>query len=159
VEVKMVEKLLGIVPLVRKPKSFGRSDTYTLILTESRMVFALLTSDMIKKAADEAQRKGKEDGKGFLARWADQLKACSAVADRYWEMSPDAALSETKGNFALPNSSVRKVKVSTKGGSDDDESYTELKIEAAPGKLEYRVDGDARSVRDVLSGVFGDLVK
>ncbi len=156
----MIEKLLGVVPLVRKPKSFGRSDTYTLILTDSRMVFALLTADMLKSAAAEAQRKGKEEGKGFLARWADQMKACSSVAERYWEMSPDAALSETKGNFTVPNSSVRKIKVSTKGGSDDDdESYTELKIEAVAGKLEYRVDGDARSVRDVLSGVFGDLVK
>jgi len=158
--VKVIEKLLGVIPLVRKPKSFGRSDTYTLILTDSRMVFALLTSDMMKTAAAEAQRKGKEEGKGFLARWADQLKACSSFAERYWEMSPDAALGETKGNFALANSSVRRIKVSSKGGSDDDdESYTELKIESTAGKLEYRVDGDARSVRDVLSAVFGDRLK
>ncbi len=156
----MIEKLLGMVPLVRKPKSFGRSDTYTLILTDSRMVFALLTADMVKKAAAEAQRKGKEEGKGFLARWADQLKAGSAVADRYWEMSPDAALGETKGNFALPNSSVRRIKVSTKGGSDDDdESYTELKIEAVSGKYEFRLSSDEREVRDVLAGVFGGIVR
>jgi len=155
----MIEKMVGLVPLVRKPKSFGRSDTYTLILTESRMVFAQLTGDMMKQAAAEAQRKGKEEGKGFLARWGDQLKACSSFAERYWQMAPEAALGETKGNFALPNASVRKIKVSTKGGSDDDESFTELKIEAASGKLEYRVDGDARSVREVLKSAFGDLVK
>ena len=154
----MIETMVGLVPLVRKPKSFGRSDTYTLILTESRMVFAQLTNDMMKAAAAEAQRKGKEEGKGFLARWGDQLKACTAFADRYWQMAPEAALSETKGNFALPNSSVRKIKVGSKG-DDDDGNYTELKIEAATGKFEFRVDGDARSLKETLKGVLGDLVK
>jgi len=154
----MIEKLVGLIPLVRKPKSFGRSDTYTLILTESRMVFALLTADMMKQAAAEAQRKGKEEGKGFFARWGDQLKACSAFADRYRQMAPEAALNETRGNFALPNSSVRKIKVGSKD-DDDDGSYTELKIEASTGKYEFRVDGDARSVKDALKSAFGDVVK
>ncbi len=155
----MIEKMRGVIPLVRKPKSFGRSDTYTLILTDSRMVFAQLTGDMIKEAALEAQRKGKEEGKGFLARWGDQLKACSTVAERYLQMAPDTALGETRGNFALPNSSVRKIRVSAKDDDDAGRSYTELKIEAATGKYEFRVDGDARSVKDALKGAFGDLVK
>ncbi len=157
----MIERLVGVVPLVRKQKSFGRMDTYTLILTESRMVFAQLTNDMMKRAAAEAQRKGKEEGKGFLARWGDQLKACMSFADRYWQMSPEAALSETKGNFALPNSSIRKVKVSGTSSDDDDTTPagTELKIEAVTGRYEFRVDGKPDSVKDALKGVFGELVR
>ena len=157
----MIEKLVGVVPLVRKQKSFGRMDTYTLILTDSRMVFAQLTNDMMKQAAAEAQRKGKEEGKGFFARWGDQLQACMRFADRYWEMSPEAALGETKGNFTLPNSSIRKIKVSATAGDDDDTrpSGAELKIEAATGKYEFRVDGNPGSVKDALRGVFGELVR
>ena len=63
----MIEKLVGVVPLVRKQKSFGRMDTYTLILTDSRMVFAQLTNDMMKQAAAEAQRKGKADKETLTA--------------------------------------------------------------------------------------------
>ena len=69
----MSERIVAVIPLVRKPKSFGRSDTYTLVVTDMRMVFAELTSDMLKEITEEAQRRGKEEGKGFFARWGDQL--------------------------------------------------------------------------------------
>ena len=36
----MAERILGVIPNVRQPKSFGRSDTYTLIVTERRTIFA-----------------------------------------------------------------------------------------------------------------------
>jgi len=159
----MSERIASVIPLVRKPKSFGRSDTYTLVLTDSRMVFAELTGDMMKQAAMEAQQKGKEEGKGFFARWGDQFKATMTFSERYWQMSPDEALAENPRNYAVQNSSVKKIKVSTKDesrGSDDaGRSYTELKIEAGAGKFEFRVDGQARPIKEALKGVFGDIVK
>ena len=158
----MSETIAALIPLVRKPKSFGRSDTYTLIVTDSRMVFAELTGDMMKQAAADAQRQGKEEGKSFFARWRDQIKACMTFSERYRQMTPDEALQENPGNFAIQNSSVKKIKVSSKEdsrGSDDvGRSYTELKIEAGT-KFEFKVDGDSRSIKEVLKGVFGDIVK
>jgi hypothetical protein len=159
----MGETIAAVIPLVRKPKSLGRSDTYTLVVTDSRMVFAELTGDMMKEAAAEAQRRGKDEGKGFFARWGDQMKACMTFSERYRDMNPDEALHENPRNFAVPNASVKKIKVSTKGdsrGSDDaGRSYTELKIESGSGKFEFRVDGNAKSVREALKGVFGDIVQ
>jgi hypothetical protein len=156
------ERIMAVVPLVRKPKSLGRSDTYTLVATDCRMIFAELTGNMLKDAAVEAQRKGTEEGKGFFARWGDQIKATVTYTERYWQIAPDDALSENPKNFAVPNSSVKKIKVSSKddaGRSDDvSRSYTELKIEASGGKYEFRVDGDVKSVREALKGVFGDTV-
>lgn len=158
----MSEQIAAVIPLVRKPKSFGRSDTYTLVVTNTRMVFAELTSDMLKQITMEAQQKGKEEGKGFLARWGDQLKASMNYAERYWKMTPDEALRENPGNFALPNASVKKIKVSSKdssrGPDDPGRSYTELKIEAGSGKYEYRCDGHAKPIREALKGAFGDVV-
>jgi hypothetical protein len=159
----MNEQIAAVIPLVRKPKSFGRSDTYTLVLTDSRMVFAELTGDMMKEAVTEAQRKGKEEGKGFFARWGDQLKATMNYSERYWQMSPDEALQENPKNFAIQNASVKKIKVSAKdtsSGSDDPgRSYTELKIESSAGKYEFRVDGHSKRVKDPFKAVFGDVVK
>jgi len=159
----MSEVISAVIPLVRKPKSFGRSDTYTLVVTGTRMVFAELTGDMLKEITAEAQRKGKEEGKGFFARWGDQLKASMNYAERYWQMTPDEALRETPRNFAIQNTSVKKIKVSTKDESRGSDaaarSYTELKIEASVGKFEFRVDGHAKPIKESLKGVFGDLVK
>lgn len=159
----MSENISAVIPLVRKPKSFGRSDTYTLVQTDARMIFAELTGDMLKEIAAEAQRRGKGEGKGFFARWGDQLKATMSYSERYWQMSPDDALGENQKNFAIQNASVKKIKVSAKdtssGPDDPGRSYTELKIEASAGKFEFRVDGQSRSVKEALKGVFGDVVK
>jgi len=159
----MSERIAAVIPLVRKPKSFGRSDTYTLVVTDSRMVFAELTADMMKLAAAEAQRKGKEEGKGFLARWGDQIKACMTFSERYWSMTPDEALLENSKNFSIANPTVRKISVKaksdSKGPDDVDRSYTELKVESTAGKFEFKVDGNDRSVKDALRRVFGDVLK
>jgi hypothetical protein len=159
----MSEQIQAVIPQVRKPKSFGRSDTYTLVLTESRMIFAELTSDMLKEITMEAQRKGKEEGKGFFARWGDQLKASMNYAERYWKMTPDEALHENAKNFSLANSTVKKIKVSTKdsssGPDDPGRSYTELKIESSNGKYEFKCDGHAGPVKEALRKVSGDTVK
>lgn len=159
----MTEPIATVIPLVRKPKSFGRSDTYTLVVTNTRMIFAELTGDMVKQAIAEAQKKGKEEGKGFLSRWADQIKASIHYADRYWQMSPDEVLAENAKNFAIPNSSVKLVKAKTKHQGDPDDpgrSYVELKIESSAGKYEFRVDGsNDKAIREALQGIFGDIVR
>ena len=159
----MSESIAAVIPLVRKPKSFGRSDTYTLVVTDERMVFAELTNDMMKEAVSEAQRKGKDEGKGFFARWGDQLKATMNYSERYWKISPDEALRENPKNFAIQNASVKKIKVSSKdtssGPDDPGRSYTEMKIESSAGKYEFRADGQAKPIKEALKGVFGDTVK
>ncbi len=159
----MSEQIAAIIPTVRKPKSFGRSDTYTLIVTDSRMIFAEMTGDMTKEAAMEAQRRGKEEGKGFFSRWGDQIKDTMRFADRYWEIPPDEALAENSKNFAIPNSSVKKIKVwSREEFNRPDEparDFTELKIESSSGKYEFRVDGhNPKPIRESLQKVFGGIV-
>ncbi len=159
----MREQIAAVIPLVRKPKSFGRSDTYTLVVTDSRMIFAELTGDMMKEAVMEAQQRGKEGGKGFLSRWADQIKATMRFADRYWQIPPDEALAENSKNFAIQNPSVKKIKVKSKDESNHPDepsrTYTELKIESSAGKYDFKVDGhNAKVIRDYLQGVFGGVV-
>ncbi len=159
----MSEQIAAIISTVRKPKSFGRSDTYTLIVTDNRMIFAEMTSDMMKEAAVEAQRRGKEEGKGFFSRWGDQIKATMRFADRYWQIPPDEALAESSKNFAIQNASVKKIKVRSRDDAahpdDAGQAYTELKIESNSGKYEFKIDGHgAKGIRESLQGIFGGIV-
>lgn len=159
----MEEKMAGLIPVLKKPKSFGRWDTYALIITDQRTIFAQLTASMLKEAAAEAQRKGKEEGKGFFSRWADQLKATMAYSERYWNIPPDEALNENPGNFAIPNQEIKLIKIKQKHESgweqESDRITTEVKIESAGKKATYNIDGYSKDTQNMLKSIFGDRVK
>jgi hypothetical protein len=158
------EHMVGLLPLLKKPKSFGRWDCYAMVITNWRSLFPQISGDMIKEAAAEAQRKGKEDGKGFMARWGDQLKATFNYAQRYWNISPEDILKETPGNFAIENAGIREIKVRRKEehrGNDNAiyQTYTEMKINTNNGEFVYNIDGHADDEVEALKTVFGDRVK
>ncbi|MHB1416855.1 MAG: hypothetical protein ACYC1C_16535 [Chloroflexota bacterium] len=156
----MAEEILGIIPNVRKPKSFGRSDTYTLIVTDQRSVFALLTSQMLQAAAREAQEQGKAAGQGFFARMGAQMAGHFTYHERYRGMAPEAVLAENNANFALDHAAVRTVKVKRTSRSDDSRpDETEVKFEAASGNLSLKLDRHDPALLDVLRNAYGDRVK
>ena len=59
------EKVLSVL-LLRKPKSLGRYDTFSGVLTGKRLIFAQMTGDMIKEAIKQAREQAKSEGKGFF---------------------------------------------------------------------------------------------
>lgn len=149
--------------MLKKPKSFGRWDAYAVIVTNQRTIFARLTSEMLKNAAMDAQRKGKEEGKGFFSRWADQLKATAAFSERYWSIPPVEVLNENPGNFTIPNQEINLIRIKRKqrSGSDQEtgQTITEVKIESAVKKETYNIDGYSSNMVNMLKGTFGDRVK
>lgn len=159
----MEEKMLRLIPVLKKPKSFGRWDTYSLIITNQRTIFAQLTANMLKEAAAKAQRKGKEEGKGFFSRWADQLKATMAYSERYWNIAPDEALNENPGNFDIPNQEIKLIKIKHKHesswGQEAEQTITEIKIESARKKDAYNIDGYNKDIQNMLKNIFGDRAK
>ena len=158
----MSESVIGIVPTLKKGKSFGRWDTYTMVVTDTRSILAQMTGEMIKQIGAEAQRKAKEEGKGFFARWAELMKANLSFSQRYLDMSPDEALNEAPGNFAIANSDIRSIKIRSKsqssGNDDADRIVTELTVEGAGKKLVYTMDSFSGETKDMLKSVFGDRV-
>jgi len=159
----MAEKMLGLIPVLKKPKSFGRWDNYALIITDQRAIFAQITGNMVKEAAAEAQRNGKEEGKGFLSRWADQLKATMAYSERYWNIPPNDAFNENPGNFAIPNQDIKQIKIKQKSqsswGQEIDQTVTEIRIESTGKKENYNIDVYSQDMVNMLKGIFGDRVK
>jgi hypothetical protein len=152
------EPVLGILVL-RKPKSLGRYDSFSGVLTNQRLIFAQMTGDMLKDAIKQAREQAKAEGKGFFGQWGDQLKASAAYLSRYLDMSPSEVLSETPGNFAVSNSAVSEVKLKLKDtGNQANLREFEIEVKSSSGKYEFRMDENSDYVK-VLKQVYGDRVK
>ncbi len=150
------EKVLGIIPNARRSKLFGY-DTFTLVVTEKRMILAQLTAQMLKTAVAEAQAKAKAEGKGFFAIMGEQMTAQLQYAKRYEGMSPDAALAETSGNTSMDNSSISAIDVRITGDEDSTTSEFGITIRSSAGKTELLIPKDDRCI-ETLKAAFGDRV-
>jgi hypothetical protein len=158
------EKVLGVIQNLRKAKFFGGGDTYTLVVTGQRLVFAQLTAKMLKDAAAEAQRQGKAEGMGFFARWGDQLKTASLVQQRYLDMPVETILAENPANFSLDASSVSDASLKVKSvdaaldGTDTSPSRTTTKFtfKTPAGNHEFEADGFANQWLEILAKALGD---
>ncbi|MCW4009092.1 MAG: zinc ribbon domain-containing protein [Candidatus Bathyarchaeota archaeon] len=153
------EPVLGVL-LLRKPKSFGRYDTFTGVVTAQRLIFAQMTNDMLKDAIQQARDQAKAEGKGFWGQWGDQMKASFGYTQRYLSMAPSAALAETAGNFDVKHGAVREVKLKLKDVNQGNmESHEfELEIQSAAGKFGFRMDENKDCVQ-LLKQVYGERVK
>ncbi len=154
-----IENTVGIL-LLRKPKSLGRYDSFTGVITNRRMIFAQMTSEMLKDAAKIAKDQAKTEGKGFWGQWSDQLRATFAYAQRYRTMPPSAILAETQGNFAVDNNAIHEIKLKLKdiGQRDMDLHEFEIEIASHSGKFAFRMDEKDDYVK-LLKQVHGDKVK
>ena len=141
------ERIVSIIPNLKKPKSFGRWDTYNLVVTDRRCVIAFLTADMLNRAIKEANERGKSEGKGFMDRWGDQMSASLEYWRRYESMDPEAILMENRENFTIELSAVKKAYVDHKrrSGQKNSPEYWEVTIETRSDKYKFESDSDPGS--------------
>jgi hypothetical protein len=149
------EAVVGTI-LFRKPKSLGRYDTWTAIVTTQRMIFAQMTSQMLTDAAMQARDQAKAEGKGFFGQWGDQLKATFSYTQRYLNMDPNAALAETPGNFAVNNDTIQ-IKLKLRTLSNNQHEF-EVEINSPQGTFEFKME-ERQEFVDLLKRVYGERVK
>ena len=157
----MEETALGVIPNLRKHSFLGTGPTYTLVITDRRLVFAQLTKQMLKDAAAAAQQLGKAEGKGFFSRWGDQFQALATLHKRYLEMPADSILAETAGNFAIENTAVLGVTITEEGDSQSDapsKPRTKLKLKTDTDTLHLDADRFRTEWVDLLRSALGDRV-
>lgn len=160
----MPEQVKCVLHNIKKARFFGNPDAYNVAVTESRCIFAKLTSDLLKKAAAEANEKGKEEGKGFLGRWGDQLSATLLYGDRYLGLSADEVMQENKENFAISIADIKSISFKEKQrvkqpGQVITRIYGEVTFETSQGKTTYQID--AMPVDDIaaMKAVLGNKVR
>ncbi len=155
----MGEKIIGIIPNMKKSKMLGMSyDMFTLIATPDTTVVAKVTSSMLNQVIKDSRAQAKADGKGFFGQWGAQLSGANKYAERYVNMSAQEALAENKANFAISNSGIGSIKVKKKTRSDDDRTFYEWEtiIQHDSGKLKYKSDFDPK---EQLLAIYGKRVK
>ena len=127
-----------------------KQTTYSLIITDRRLLFAELTKDKMGEIVGQARDRAKAEGKGRMGQWGAQLRAPSNYHERYRLISPGMALAETPGNFAIDRTAIQKVKF--KEGTNDDTYATldEVLIKTTTGKYKLHVRGSLSTVRDAF---------
>jgi hypothetical protein len=154
------EPVLGVI-LLRKPKSLGRYDSFTAVVTAQRLIFAQMTSQMLADAAMQARAQAKAEGKGFMGQWQEQLKATFTYTQRYLTMEPSAVLSETSGNFAVDNGAIAEIKLHLKDINKGHQTHAhefQIDIHSAQGTYEFRMEEHDELV-NILKQVYGEKVK
>ena len=122
---------------------------YTLVVTDRRIVFAELIKERVSELTHHAGDDAKTAGEGLLGRVGARMRSIDGVPATYWKMSPDAALGETPGNFAIERSAIRKVKFkSTTGREGPDTDSVVIKTDSETYRLQ--VAGSLRRVQETF---------
>lgn len=148
-----VERTLAVIGNLTRVGGFMgfSSKTYSLVLTDRRMIFAELTKERITSMVNEARETAKAQGKGFMGQWGAQLGTSFAYHEVYWQMVPDAVLAESPGNYAIERSAFKDAKFKAGVMYDDGRNTPdELVIKTTEGKHKFIVNGSLPSVRDAF---------
>ncbi len=130
-----------------------KQKAYTLIVTERRLVFVEITREKATAAVNAARDQAKAEGKGFFGQWGAQIASAGSYNDAYWQMSPDAALAETPGNWAVERSQYQGAKFRT-GMSDENTNTPDvLTIKASTGKWKFNVAGSLSTLKKTFKEV------
>ena len=154
------EEVFGVIGNARKMKMLGASwDTYTIVVTDRRMILAQMTQAMLNTAIMDAQAKAKAEGKGFFAIMKDQLAAQFQFSCRYETMNPDQVLAETAGNKAIDNGRITSISLKLRETGSGGMEYTEFKlaIDSGEGKFEFMIGEDDRFI-NLLKSTYGEKV-
>jgi hypothetical protein len=137
-------------------KSFGRADAYNLIITERRSIFAKLTNEIMNETIKRRRTKAEAEGKGFWGKWKAQMAGFNTYGDWYADKTPDQALAETQGNWAVDNSTIRELKV--RESSDDEGGITRhyLQFITIGGKFDFQLQYDPKQM---LQQAYGTIVR
>ena len=159
------ETVVGVIPNAKVKTGLFSSATWTLVLTDRRLLLAEQTSELAKRRAAEAKDSAKASGKGFMSQWAAQVGTGFDHGRHYLAMDPAAVLAESPRNAALAPGDVREVKVDRKTTSDDDgavETSLQIKIRTARDELTYATPDETPSrdeAKVMLGRVFGPAVR
>ena len=149
---------MGVVPSIELRKGLG-AQAYNLVLTPYRLVFARLTSGMLRDAAAQAKQAAKAQGRGFFGQWGAAIGANATICERYHRTPVEVILREHSDNFCLPIQQVRRVEVS-EGEVDDDQNTPDQMVIHGPRKMRFNLKGSsAEETRRMLGQVLGGLVR
>ena len=155
------EQVIAVVSgLVRHKGFMGISqDSFALAVTPMRLVFALITAQMMKDAVAQANQDAKSQGKGILGRIVAQIGWQSTVCQTFASMTPEAILSAQTENFAVANSQVKRVKFEHDLGNEDTSATDYVVVDTTSGKMKFEIKGtNPKEIKNLLRQTLGSVV-
>ncbi|MBN1315496.1 MAG: zinc ribbon domain-containing protein [Anaerolineales bacterium] len=134
------EPIVGIIPVQRSKGFLGLGvESFNMILTPNRLVFALMTQKMMNQAVKDARAEAKSEGKGFFGQWGAQLGWLSVVHRQYQSMPIDAILNQYPGSFLIANAEIKKVRFKDNTDDESGKSEYEINIDTVRGKFKFKL--------------------
>jgi quercetin dioxygenase-like cupin family protein len=154
------EPIVGVIAGLQRRKGLLGYETFNVVVTPGRLVFALMTQQMMNDAVRQAQQEAKSQGKGLLGQMAAQMGWLSIMSERYHATPVEQALTERPENFFIPNNQIRKVKVERREDRQRHTHSDHVIFEATSGKYEFELKGaNPGDVRQLLGQVLGAAVR
>ena len=154
----MSETVLCAVPITTV-KFLGIPKSFALIVTDQRTILVPITSQMLKQAAIEARDEAGAEGKGFMGKWAAQMKASLGYASRFLGMDPGDILAQHPEHTVTPNDRISKVRIQMRQDSKRDMTLWYLLLHGPEGKAKYELQARTKDVVDAFKQAYGSRFK
>lgn len=89
---------------------FG-SESYDVIVTTEGILLVRLSAQMLRAAAQTARETAKERGEGVLGQTASAMKSASTLQERYYTLSREELLTESKSNRFIARNELKAFKI------------------------------------------------
>jgi hypothetical protein len=154
----MPESVLCAVP-VRTIKLLGIPKSFALVLTDQRTILVPLTSEMLKQAVVEARDDAASEGKGFMGKWAAQMKATLGYTSRYLEMDPDEILRQSPNHVVMRNDTISKVRIRMREDENRNTTQWQLTLHGPSGKVKYELQARTNDIVNAFKQAYGSRFK
>jgi len=154
----MSETVLCAVP-IKTVKVLGIPKSFALIVTDQRTILVPLTSEMLKQAVAEARDEAGSEGKGFLGKWAAQMKASLGYTSRFLGMEPEEILRQYPEHTVTPNEGFTKVRIRSRQDTNRNLTLWYLLLHGPGGKTKYELPSRTSDVVAALKQAYGSRFK
>ncbi len=105
-----VEQILTAFPVRMKTGIFS-SESYHLVLTNKRFIFAVFDAEMFKKKVFDSTKEAKEEGKRIWGRLYSSIVTGATYYQRYLVIKPDEILNENNDNFYCDHALIHHIEL------------------------------------------------
>lgn len=154
----MEEKVIGVIPNTSLKTGFLRSKRYTLVITDKRLIGALITKELMKKETQKRREQAKKEGRGRFKQFLAGAITGFVFANRYLEMDPDEIEKENPANFSIYPADVINTRLREGMVTEDEDGNTSqyphsLVIQTRNKKYSFSFSGDFQKAERLLSQI------
>lgn len=146
-----VETVKMIVPDLLMIYGFGKSDTFNLIITTHRSIFAKLTRSIKEQSQKKMNEKIDGAKMNRVIKWMAKRVDYSAYLEWYAGKSPQEVLNETPGNYAIDNVDIIDVSIKDESSDTEDGGKIpdyELVITTREKTLKFKTNLNPENIRN-----------